>query len=102
MNFLFELLCCGLAYSAYCRAVHLDTSAMLRVRIAVTATSAVALYALYLRFTGWQPDHVHVILVGAAWFYLIALAKPWVSGMPPQLKKRTNNETGTGAPTARG
>lgn len=101
MNFLFEMLCVGLAYSAFCRAVHLDTSAMLRVRIAVTATGAVAMYALYLRFAGWRPDHMHVILIGAAWFYLVALAKPWAGGMPPQLKKRPNNETRTGAPTAR-
>lgn len=102
MNLLFEVLCVGIGYSAFCRAVHLDLSAMRRVRVAVTAIASMAVYGLYLRFTGWQPDHVHVLLLSVTWLYLAALSRPWaLSGLPAQLKKRHKHETGVDSPAAR-
>jgi len=88
MNILFAVLCVALAYSAFCRAVHLDKGAMLRIRWAVTGVGSTAFYGLYLAFTGWQPDAVHIILVLVFWLYMTAFAKTWPpQGMPPRMRR---------------
>ena len=89
MMLLFQALCVALAYGAFCRAVHLNKSAMLRIRWAVTAIGAVALYGLYLSLvTSWLPDLLHILLVGGFWAYMLAFSKTWPSsGTPPQMHR---------------
>lgn len=96
MIILFATLCIALAYGAFCRATHLNKSAMLRIRWAVTAIGAVALYGLYLAVaTAWQPDTVHVLLVGAFWLYMLAFSKTWpADGLPPQMHKTHRRKPG--------
>ena len=88
MNVLFAVLCVALAYSAFCRAVHLNRSALLRIRWAVTLIGGIAMYGLYRTITGWMPDGMHVLLVGAFWLYMTAFAKAWPAGtVPPQMQR---------------
>lgn len=73
----FELMCFALAYSAFCRAVHVDGAILLRVRVAITGIAGAAFYGMYKPVTGWVPDELHFALVGAAWWYMVAFAKAW-------------------------
>jgi len=85
---LFQILCLALAYSAFCRATHLNKAAMLRLRWAVTIIGSAALFGLYRSLTGWQPDIVHLVFAAAFWLYMTAFSKTWpASGVPPQMHR---------------
>ena len=101
MTILFAALCLALAYGAFCRATHLNKTAMLRIRWAVTAIGGIALYGLYLTVaTSWQPDLVHVLLVAVFWLYMLAFSKTWPAfGIPPQMHKTHRRKPGEQAPT---
>jgi len=89
MVLLFQALCVALAYGAFCRAVHLNKKALLRLRVAVTAICGVALFGLYLTLaTTWLPDLLHTLLVGVFWLYMLAFSKTWPpQGIPPQMQR---------------
>lgn len=94
MTLAFEMLCLLLAYSAFCRAVHVGPHVLLRVRLVVTLVGAAAFGGILLPFYGWVPDLFHVVLVTVMWLYMTAFAKAWPPrGAPEQLQRRPKTQT---------
>lgn len=70
-------------WACLCRLTKTDKTVIRSVRWSITMLATVAAFAGGgVVIWGWQPDLVHVALLGAVAAYQVATRKTWVHGVP--------------------
>lgn len=79
------VLCVGLWYSVFCRAVREDKSVLPAIRLAFAFLGGAALLALVAPLVwGWHPDPVTLLLLLAMLVVQLVTARHWRHGVPGQ------------------
>ena len=91
MIMLHELLCFALFYTVFCRAVRMDRSTRLDIRIALQVLGTVAAVgiAVPVHWPAWRPDWWTLALLTAITGLQLITAHHWTRGVPAVFNKES-------------
>jgi hypothetical protein len=84
---IWEVLCCALLYSVFCRLVHTTVSTRISVRFAIFFLGLAALVGIGAPLYGWEPDPVSILITAACLLMQLVAAHFWRGGVPRNFQK---------------